>query len=323
MNSTAFCYFETLADDDPNDLAKKAVDGLWEAWDLNTRDWRKGGLAQGKTEAMASLFVQSASLWRGMSIAYSLHHTAHPDLFSRGLAQLGKVTEPKVRHFAYEYLTRARAVTLVVEPENAHMPGRPVVADHGSDHAAASLGDKPALEAQFAHMTDADIEATAIAPDLALARELFLPNGLRVIIKRHGTAPFVSVALATRGSRYDSTPQGIDRFAGDEHDARDPLQVAGIWRLTYANAGHLLEVSVPSGNLAAGIDLMATRVETTTTGYERIFYERTLKVAEPTQEAQTLSAESRTIHFFGDITSGQSCVTLCGALDGCFAARGR
>jgi zinc protease len=286
VNSTAYCFFETLADDDPDDLAKKAVDGLWEMWDLNTRTWREQDLARGKTAVMAYLFADSASLWRGLSVADSLHNTGHPDLFSRRLSQFGKVSEPRVRRFAHEYLTRARAVALVVTPENAHAPGRPVVAERGSDHGAAAFGEKRGMDETFAKITDADIEATAIAPDLSQARELTLANGMRVVIKRHGAAPFVSIALFSRGGRYDSQPFDLVRFAGDVHDARDPLQVAGLWRTQYLQDGQLLIVSVPSGNLAAGVDLLASRAETTETRYERIFYERSLRLAEGTQEAQ-------------------------------------
>ncbi|MBN2359486.1 MAG: insulinase family protein, partial [Deltaproteobacteria bacterium] len=277
-SSAALCIIALMADQDPDDIAKKAVDALWEQWDQAARGRRGRSLGRAMTSSMVSLFNESASLERAVSIASSMHFTGQPDYFSRSIAALTKTKELVAREFAYKYLNRERAVRLVIEPLAEDERNKSGVNFDTTGAWSGELNEESKdLDAAFAALTPDKVAQTAITPDLATIREVELSNGLRVVLKRHGNSPFVSAAMLVRGGYYGSNPPFMSEVSYTEHDARDPMQVAGRWSIGTADDYEVQQVSTPSGNLVEAIDLIATRVSTTRSSHDDEGYRATLK----------------------------------------------
>lgn len=277
VHSAAICAIALLGDDKPEEIAKKAVDGLWEQWDQATRGWRRSSIGMATTYAMVDLFNLSGSLERATDIATYLHYTGQPDFFTRNIAGLAKVKEFDAREFAFKYLNRERVVKLVVEPYSDEEQKAGVQRETTGKWSGELREENKELTAAFAALPADKIAKVAIAPNMATVREFDLANGLRVVIKRHGQTPFVGVAAMTYGGRYDSSPPHMADLTYVEDDAREPMLVAGRWFRSTGDTNEFGEVQAPSGNLFEALDIVATSVSTIRSTHEPIVYDADLK----------------------------------------------
>lgn len=277
VHSTAICVISVMADQNPDEIAKKAVDALWEQWDQATRGRRSVSVGRSMIGAMVNLFNESASLERATSIAEYMHYTAQPDYYSRSIAALAKTKELAARDFAYKYLNRERAVRLVIQPLDDEAQASGMVFDTGSAWSGEVQEESKELDATIAALTPEKIAATAITPDLATIREIELANGLRVVLKRHGSTPFVTASMLVYGGNYGSNPPHLPDVCYTADDAREPMQVAGRWGGGTDDDYEIYAVSTPSGNLVEAIDLLATRVSTMRSDHDDEAYKLLLK----------------------------------------------
>ena len=273
--SMALCYIELAEGQEPEEIAGRAVDGLWELWNTDNEGWQRQLFSQARASYQAALFRDSASILRAVPVAHHLHFRGRADMFSRSIERVDAISAFDARDFAYEYLTRERVARLVIRPYDANKePAAAVAFSQGSSWAGATL---EAGTGDFAGVTNAQIEKLALAPDVKQARTLTLSNGLRVVLKRHGGAPFVKVALYTGGGRRSSTPWGLPDFAFPVFDARNPGQIAGVWAGGGYGDGTLVGVETPSGNLDAALDLVHDRVTSTRSNWSRKAFDLTSK----------------------------------------------
>ncbi len=301
--STAFCFIELTEGQDPEKIASKAVDGLSELWNaenaegISLSDGEETYFFPGqrkqfeiaKGQMQADLFRESASLLRADPISEYLHYTGRPDYFTARISEISKINALASREFAYKYLTRDRVVKLIAEPEDPNaQKTSSVAADQGSSWAGATYGAS-GKGSDFAKLTAADFEKLAISPDVATVKELTLPNGLKVFLKKHGTTPFVSVALYSHGGSSTANPWGFPDFSFERFEAQDPGKVAGDWFGAGFPDGQLVGVQTPSGNLAEALDLVADRTLTTKSNWNRRAFDRLVE----RRKSQTKTAEKR------------------------------
>ena len=286
VSSQAVCQLEIRAGQDADVLAQKAIDGLWDQWDQATWRSRKRNIARARTAIMAGLFNQSASLMRAVDIVQYMHFTGQPDVFSRSMVALNAFKEFDVRDFAYKHLNRERVVALVVEPYRDDKPKAKVSFDKNASWPGAILETNDTLADNFSKMTDARFAEVAIGPRLDQMRTWTLDNGLKVVVKQHGDAPFASVLLVSGGGYQSSQVMGLSDFMTTRNEAKNPLRVAGFWSGFSSDVIEGRGVRLPSGNLAAGIDLVATAAETTQSRYESIFYDKAIDRAMEEQASE-------------------------------------
>lgn len=273
--SIAICYVELAEGQTADEISKKAIDGLWELWNTDNEEFQRRAFNRAKADYQAGLFRQSASLFRAIPLAHYLHYRGRADMFAGSIERVGKISAFEAREFAYKYLTRERVVRLVISPYDAkEKPAGSVAFDQGSSWAGATLDD---ADQGVTGITDAQIEALAVAPDVKQVKNLTLANGLKVVLKKHGSAPFLNVGLYLGGGSRSASPWGYPDFVFPADDARDPGQIAGVWSGADLGDGEFLSVEAPSGNLDAALDLVSTRVRTTRTQWERRPFESVSK----------------------------------------------
>jgi zinc protease len=282
------CQIVVPGGQDPEEIARKAVDGVWELWAQDSWKDRKRFLGEGRAASMAALFESSSSIWRAIPIATELHWTAHPGIYSRAFLGMSEVKELAIREFAYEFITRDRVVTLIVERDET--PEEVSVAfDTQNPWGSAVWQERDPLADYFESLPDERVQAVAVAPEAASFRQLTLDNGLKVVIKKHGATPFVEAALLVRGGRATTRPVGMSDFWTNDHRAQNPLKVAGSWRYAGWADAEALMVETPSGNIDAALDLLAEKVETSRVYWNDVTYEANLKWSERRQEDDSKS----------------------------------
>ena len=276
-STMAYCVIVLFEGEDPEATARTAVDGIWELWDQQIHEWRKRDLGYASTYFMINTFAESASLWRASSIANYMHFTGQPDFFSEMIRELGNIKELDARDFAFKYLNRDRAVTLIVEPFTGDEREASMQYQTAGEWYGTTEEENPEVTAAFAKMSDEEIEKTAITPDFSTIRELTLPNGMRVVLKKHGSAPFAKVLLEARGGYRNSLPLFLPDLLMRQDRAQDPLKVAARWTSMRNPQSSMHGVEGPSGNLEALIDLLASRIETSFVRWEVVPYKNRLK----------------------------------------------
>lgn len=280
LATTVYCFITLIEGQDPEAIAKKAVDGLVEMWNTDNGIAQRRYFGQARGSYQASLFRDSASLERAVSIAQYMHYTGKPDYFANAISEVSGINSFDARNLAYKYLTRDRAVVLVLEPYDAkEKPVTSVAADTGSSYAGAILSENTGSLVDYSKVTHAQIAALGRAPDASKIKELTLPNGLHVLLAKHGAAPFVSVGLHARGGAETVTPARFTDFAFRTYTAQEPGKIAADWFGAELGDGQLFGIEAPSGNLAAALDLVYDRATSTISMWDSKRFERVEDVA--------------------------------------------
>lgn len=294
LATTVYCFIELIEGQEADVIAKKALDGLVEMWNTDNQDGltiqisaedyiKLPGQRQlfnaARSQYQAQLFRRSASLDRAVEIAQYMHYTAKPDYFASSLNEIAKVNSFDARNLAYKYLTRERAIVLVLDPFDAkEKPVSAIAADSGSSYAGAILSEGSKSIVDYSKVTPAQIAALGRAPDVSKIKEMTLANGLKVTLAKHGAAPFVTVGYFSHGGSETVRPAHFTDFAFSDFTAQDPGQIAADWFGTDFGDGQILGVEAPSGNVDAAIDLVRDRVTSTVSAWDRKRFTRTSDV---------------------------------------------
>lgn len=288
--TTVYCFVELVEGQDAEKIVKKAVDGLWEMWSAEAEEGIEFGIGDdrvklpgqrklfevAKSQYQASIFRNSASLYRTRDVAHYAHFRGRADMFSSTIRDVNAISSFDARNLAHKYLNRDRVVRLIVEPiEEKDRKTASVAADASAAWAGATAeGSASGLE-DFAKITPAQIAALAVTPSKDQFRELTLENGLRVVLKRHGSAPFVKVGLYTFGGIGTVTPRGYPMFTYPTYESQDPGKIAATWSGFGGTDGEFEGVEAPSGNLEAALDLVHDRVTSTRSTWTKRRFDRT------------------------------------------------
>lgn len=306
-SAMAMCFIELGAGQDPEKIAKNALDALSEMWNSDNEEGMEFGIGEdrvrlpgqrksfaiARAQYQAAIFHQSATLERAVSIASYMHFTGKPDYFTSSIKEVGGIKSFDARDLAFKYLKRDRAVTLIVEPFSDKDAPSPVAFNASSSWAGATFESNAVTEASKA--TPEQIEALAVTPDTASIKEFTLKNGLRVLVKKHGGAPFVTVGLYTKGGSATADPVGFPDFAFSDSDTQDPGKIAGDWTGGSYGDGSMRGVTTPSGNFDEALDLVYDRASTTRSTWTRRRFDRAIE-----QEKRRLKTEEKRPDIWGE-----------------------
>ena len=275
LHSVALCVIEVAPGQDPNRIITSAVDGLWELWNTSNPKLQRRMYRAARGAMMAGMLRWSASLDRSLMLSLFAHFTGRTSYFSHSFAEIAKLDAASARELAYKYLTRDRVAKLIVKPGRDQRSS--VAFDSGASWSGSVFEKIAGENKRYIRLPLAAVARVASAPRAALMRTFALKNGLTVVLKQHGAAPFVSAALYLRGGKYTTRPVGLPQFAALRHRARQPLEVAGAWSDRTWTDGQQFGISTPSGNLPEALHLLYERVSTTASRWSRDGFERQLK----------------------------------------------
>lgn len=289
VNSTLMCLAE-IRDKDlkPEDVMEKILDQFILLWDPEQRPALEREFSRARNEFLANELLgldTIASIFGGRAdnIGTWAHLTGSQTYYSDLLASYGELTPGPIIDLAYKYLKRDRAARLIVKP----LPEDDIdTTSAESGYIGASRGDDVAQTSDdLKSVTDADIAATRVKPDLSKMVDKTLPNGLRVVVYPHGEAPMVQSSMIFGGGDY-TLPDGMFDFMTTFHrgPGNDPLAIAstanwpsiqginGIFSAfslplatstSYGNAWRL-DFSSPSGNLDQALWILRDEIENVT-----------------------------------------------------------
>jgi zinc protease len=237
--------------------------------DLVMAVWRgqlaAGESATGRWNAATALLLTSVEpLTRALTAAEHLAATGQATYYGDQFRELSAVSPAAVRELGDRFVTRARAVALLVEPESGQLAGgaREKTGEGGA-RAEHDLGGDPLTSA--ADIGAERIRQTVPSPGLARLPRFQLPSGLRIYVIGRPSAPIAQVELALRGGDATTHPAGLARLAASLFPARCRVhgsllpvggRILGLQGLTESETF----VRVFSGNLANGLAVLSDSV---------------------------------------------------------------
>lgn len=269
------CSIGVAAGEDPEKVATRAIDGVWELWNVDNAEWRKRIFIDAQKNYMRRIYDDALSIDRTSSMAEYLHFTGRADRLALSFADLSTVSGPEVRKLASKWIERGRVAKLIIEPDDGAIAAPAGIAFDTTDpYAGATLGGGPAKA-----RTRPEITAAARASDGSDLSQLTLDNGLKVVVLRRPGAPFVRLGLLTGGGPATFDPWGGTAFLQTRDKAGDSLDIAGIWEEDeYADAA-LLTLEAPADRLDDALALMKRRVETTRSTFSTWFVQKDVREA--------------------------------------------
>jgi zinc protease len=242
----------------PERARTRLLDGVGGAWLVGNNI---GLVRRGAWGAATSLLRASADpVANGQAVAQSLATTGETAFYAASLQELARLTPGAVSDFAYRYLTRDRAVSVVFEPEDA---GAPALAAPAAMTEAHQLGTGEAVN--LSGLGPDEIRAVAHPPGLASLPRFRLQNGLEVVSVRRVGAPVAEIHLRIPGGDVTTSPYGLATLAVER--SRPCLgEHGGLFGVggSLAERNDLLStrftVRVLSGNLVNGLAVLADHV---------------------------------------------------------------
>jgi zinc protease len=156
-----------------------------------------------RSAVTAMLLGAESLVERGRERAELTHFSGDPTTYSRELRAVMSVDAGRVADFAYKYVTRERARSVLITPLPGSTPAPPNVG--GAD--AVRLDDPPLpFDAQT-------IRAFIHPPGVSAYRRVVLENGLEVFIGRRAGLPVATVGLSLHGGAATASPPGADELA--------------------------------------------------------------------------------------------------------------
>jgi predicted Zn-dependent peptidase len=272
VNSTLICgasITNKKIHKDPSRVAEMMLNQFSELWAVPEDDYSgtfmNQMLAYARNQSLAdtllSLDVVAQHFGgRAEDIVQHAHYTGSAKAHSESMGRIMRVDEQVMRELAFEYLQRDRAAILVIDPLEDDEIDRD---NEASSYEGASAADS-VLNASddLASVTDDQVAASYLKPDLSTLKEITLTNGLRVVAVPHGEAPIVQATLVVGGGTREE-PYGImnfvDTFSASDAGDHDPLQIAADHTPSLYSVGRnqwSTSVRAPSGNLDGALWLM-------------------------------------------------------------------
>jgi zinc protease len=267
--STVTCFIEMADSADAEDVIEKAVDGLYQMWNINNRYWQRYVFSDAKNQQMAGIFrsvEEVASLFsaRATSSALFTHFTGNGQYFGTNFEWLRGVDEGQAAQLAERYLNRDRYVAVVLEPYGED--------DITIDSSDASYVGRP-FEGTNNTMIDLDsvdqelLASLTMVPNLEELQDYTIENGMRVIMLPYGTAPVARAYMTFEGGDLHEPQLGLETFSlqfTDFYPAGDgnaPLRLAGAWLGGFGPTSVGLGIEGSSANIESQLYLLRARLQ--------------------------------------------------------------
>lgn len=278
VHSTLMCLVDVKNNDlDPEQLAEKIVDQMPTIWNPDqVIPLEQQSFPRARQENLSTILKSVDNVayhfgGRAEDIVTYAHYTGSPKYHSNAMNQTMSLKALDVATMASKYLTRARAVTVVVDP----LPTSKIdTSGEGSQYAGASTGDSM-IEANEAakSITPDTIKAAFVKPDLSQVVDEKLANGMRVIVLPHGDAPVAYSAIVFRGGLYTNDKdrhwfmdtftrsEGIDPYGVPWLPGADPLQIAGEFSGGFGSDNAYYALRHAAGNVDGAMWMLREEVE--------------------------------------------------------------
>jgi zinc protease len=269
--SSVICTIELEPGQDGQKVADKALDGLYKQWttaeDELSRKFSSYLFSYGKLQTMAFTLQQVdliSSLFsdRVTSAAMFAHYTGDLQYYSRTFKSIGDVQPQAVQEFAKKYLTRQRAVAVVMEP---YEDGDVKTDSSDAQYRGARREDAVESIIPTETLTPDFIAKTVITPDKTKIVEKTLDNGMRLIVMPYTSGPLVQTRLIFGGGTA-SMPGGEAVFAdamsrNDSYGYLDSLRLAGFDGMGMESLHTEMSFSGSAGNFNDALYVLRERIE--------------------------------------------------------------
>jgi predicted Zn-dependent peptidase len=267
----AYCSIDLKKGEDGMAQISAALDGLYHVWE-NTEEpmiqaIQERYFSRAKNENIAYVFQgvdNTLSLFsdQATEAAMFAHYTGDLQYYSRQFEAISKVQWREVQQFAKKYLTRQRAVALVMQP---YEEGDLVVDSSNSQYRGGNRADGAEAMIGAEKLTEAIIAGSVKVPNVSRAKQEALQNKLNVVVMPYSSSPLVQVALTFKGGGASAFPPGHYDFAQDmlldKSYALESMAIAGFENVTFGSTSVTWEISASVANSDEAIYVLRERLE--------------------------------------------------------------
>jgi len=264
-----FCFIEIAASDDGKSTINSALDGLYHQWEQSeNEEFRKiyeQYFKRGMQEYQAGLLqtvdlIASLGSQRVTEAAQYAHYSGSLRYFADHLDAINGMSSEKVRTFAEKYITRQRAIAVVMAP---YEEGDVTTDSSDAVYAGEQRADRATSLLDENKLTPELLAKTLVIPNMEKLGETTLKNGLKVVILPYTNGQLVQERLVFNGGRNLGMQAN---FAGantnnTSYAAVDDLRVASFddWNIEDTNT--VFSTSGSAGNAADQIYVLRTRLD--------------------------------------------------------------
>jgi len=281
VNGMALCFIEIGPEEDAERFIDKALDGLYELWNLdNFYQMERGNYVvdslpidqffmYSKLNLMASIFQSvenvSSVFGRGAEVTEWLHYTGNPLYYSAQFEELNSVNPSKAAEMAYKYLNRDRHTAIVIEPLSEEEKAKAERVGMEGTYDGVTRADQGVLLFNEGELTDAVIQQAVLPVDLSKSRHFELDNGLEVMVVPYGAAPMARAELLFFSGADNHEPWGmgqmVSKFLEREY-SYSVLEFAGSRSGGIGSTNSNFAVAGSAGNVRAMVTDIREAVNT-------------------------------------------------------------
>jgi len=269
--SAVICIIELNPGQDGRKIADTALDGLYKQWttseDELSRKFSNYLFSYGKLQTMAFTLQQVdliSSLFsdRVTQAAMYAHYTGDLRYYDHTFRTISQVKPEEVSKFAQKYLTRERAVAVVMEP---YEDGDVKTDSSDAQYRGARREDAAESVIPLSTLTPEFVAKTVITPDKAKIIEKALPNGMKLVVMPYTSGPLVQARMLFGGGTV-STPAGEATFAdamsrNQSYNYVDSLRLAGFDGMQMGPLHTEMSFSGSAGNFNDAMYVLRTRID--------------------------------------------------------------
>lgn len=264
-----FCFIEIPASDDGKSTINSALDGLYHQWEQDENESYRSLYEQyftrGMQEYQASILqtvdlIASLNSQRVTEAAQYTHYSGSLSYFSDNFNAINGMTSEKVRAFAEKYITRQRAIAVVMAP---YEEGDVTTDSSDAVYAGEQRADRATSLLKEEQLTPEFLSHILVTPEVEKITQFTLKNGLKVAVMPYSDGLLVQERLIFNGgynlgmrANFASANTNNTTYA-----AVDDLRVASFddWNIddtvtTFSSSGS-------AGNAADQLYVLRTRLD--------------------------------------------------------------
>ncbi len=265
-----FCFIEIAASDDGKSTINSALDGLYHQWEQSENEefrklyeeYFKRGMQQYQAGLLQGIdLIASLGSQRVTEAAQYAHYTGSLQYFSDHLDAINGMSSEKVRTFAEKYITRQRAIAVVMAP---YEEGDVTTDSSDAVYAGEQRADRATSLLDEKMLTPELLTKTLVIPNTEKLQETTLKNGMKlVILPYNSNGLLVQERLVFNGGKNLGMQAN---FAGantnnTSYAAVDDLRVASFDDWTIEDTNTEFTSSGSAGNAADQIYVLRTRLD--------------------------------------------------------------
>ncbi len=264
-----FCFIEIPASDDGKSTINSALDGLYHQWEQDeneeirklTEQYFTRGMQQYQASILQTVdLIASLGSQRVTEAAQYAHYSGSLRYFSDNFNAINGMTSVKVRDFAEKYITRQRAIALVMAP---YEEGDVTTDSSDAVYAGEQRSDRATSLLDEKTLTNDFLRHTLVTPDVSHLEQFTLKNGLKVAVLPYSNGPLVQERLIFNGGKNMGMQADFAEASttNTTYAAVDDLRVASFDDSTVDDTTTTFSSSGSAGNAADQLYVLRTRLD--------------------------------------------------------------